>query len=85
VLQEGLRHLVAGPSEALIEAERDFLSRALRLLQASTPALIRPCVRKVESWAGPAAAAQLLNLVKRGVLGCGLARRGLPMSLHAAE
>ena len=35
VLQEGLRHLIAGPTQDLIEAERDFLSRALRLLEAS--------------------------------------------------
>ena len=36
-LQDGLRHLLDAPKEALIEAERSFLTRALALLQVHCP------------------------------------------------
>lgn len=42
-LQEGLRHLLDAPKEALIEAERSFLTRSLALLQV-TPSQTTPWV-----------------------------------------
>ena len=49
-LQEGLRHLLDAPKEALIEAERSFLTRALALLQV-LPCLSHAAVR-IRPWQG---------------------------------